>query len=120
MNEIAIKRRQDVEVSDETKGLIRASVSENTEKNYRYWSSQIELWLAGRSLDDGLLAAYITELHREGKSPATISQAVASVRWLAKNKGVEIVGEVTAKTLSGIRRAGKDRGRGSSGRAHMG
>ena len=101
-----------VEVSDETKGLIRASVSENTEKNYRYWSSQIELWLMGRVLDDGLLAAYITELHQSGKSPATISQAVASVRWLARNNGVEIVGEITVKTLSGIRRAGKDRGRG--------
>ena len=112
MNEIAVGGGQAVAVSDETKGLIRASVSENTERVYRFWSDQIEWWLAGRSLDDGLLASYITELHQLGKSPATISQAVAAVRWLGRNKGVEIVGEITVKTLSGIRRAGKERGRG--------
>ena len=99
-------------ISDDTKALITASVSENTLRNYRHWSKEIEQWIAGRTLDDGLLADYITHLHQQGKSPATISQAVASVRWLAKNKGVEIVGEVTTRTLAGIRREGKDRGRG--------
>ena len=99
-------------VSDDTKALITSSVSENTLRNYRYWSKEIEAWLGGRSLDDGLLAEYITGLHAQGKSPATISQAVAAVRWQARNNGVEIVGEVTTRTLAGIRREGKDRGRG--------
>ena len=99
-------------VSDDTKALIASSVSENTLRNYRYWSKEIEAWLGGRSLDDGLLAEYITGLHAQGKSPATISQAVAAVRWQARNNGVEIVGEVTTRTLAGIRREGKDRGRG--------
>ena len=99
-------------VSDDTKALITSSVSENTLRNYRYWSNAIEAWLGGRSLDDGLLAEYITGLHAQGKSPATISQAVAAVRWQARNNGVEIVGEVTTRTLAGIRREGKDRGRG--------
>ena len=99
-------------VNDDTKALIASSVSENTERNYRYWSKEIETWLGGRSLDDGLLAEYITGLHAQGKSPATISQAVAAVRWQARNNGVEIVGEVTTRTLAGIRREGKDRGRG--------
>ena len=99
-------------VNDDTKALIASSVSENTERNYRYWSKAIETWLGGRSLDDGLLAEYITGLHAQGKSPATISQAVAAVRWQARNNGVEIVGEVTTRTLAGIRREGKDRGRG--------
>lgn len=101
-----------IKVSDDTKALITASVSENTLRNYRYWSKEIEQWLDGRSLEDGLLAEYITNLHQQGKSPATISQAVAAVRWQAKNAGLEIVGEITTKTLSGIRREGKDRGRG--------
>ena len=69
---------------------------------------------AGRSLDDGLLADYITGLHAQSKAPSTIAQAVASVRWQAKNAGTEIVGEVTTRTLKGIRREGKDRGRGQS------
>ena len=99
-------------VNDDTKALIASSVSENTLRNYRYWSKEIEAWLGGRSLDDGLLAEYITGLHAQGKSPATISQAVAAVRWQAKNAGIEIVGEVTTRTLAGIRREGKDRGRG--------
>ena len=99
-------------VNDDTKALIASSVSENTLRNYRYWSKEIETWLGGRSLDDGLLAEYITGLHAQDKSPATISQAVAAVRWQARNNGVEIVGEVTTRTLAGIRREGKDRGRG--------
>ena len=37
---------------------------------------------------------------------------MAAVRWVARNNGVEIVGEVTTRTLAGIRREGKDRGRG--------
>ena len=99
-------------VNDDTKALITSSVSKNTERNYRFWSNEIEAWLVGRPLDDGLLATYITHLHQIGKSPSTISQAVAAVRWQAKNQGIKIVGEVTTRTLAGIRREGKDRGRG--------
>ena len=58
------------------------------------------------------MADYITELHTEGKSPSTIAQVVAAAKWLAKNHGIEIVGEVTSKTLAGIRREGKERGKG--------
>ena len=101
-------------VSDDTKALITSSVSENTLRNYRFWSKAIETWLGGRSLDDGLLADYITGLHAGGKAPSTIAQAVAAVRWQAKNAGTEIVGEVTTRTLKGIRREGKDRGRGQT------
>ena len=101
-------------VNDDTKALIASSVSENTLRNYRFWSNAIEAWLGGRSLDDGLLADYITGLHAEGKAPSTIAQAVAAVRWQAKNAGIEIVGEVTTRTLAGIRREGKDRGRGQA------
>ncbi len=101
-------------VSDDTKALITSSVSQNTLRNYRFWSKEIEAWLGGRSLDDGLLADYITGLHAGGKAPSTIAQAVAAVRWQAKNAGIEIVGEVTTRTLAGIRREGKDRGRGQA------
>ena len=63
-------------------------------------------------MNDGLLATYITELHQRGKSPATIAQVVAAAKWLSKNQGIEVVGEITNKTLAGIRREGKERGHG--------
>lgn len=66
-------------------------------------------------LTDALLADYITELHTEGKAPMTIAQVVAAAKWLAKNHGIEIVGEITSKTLAGIRRKGKERGHGQTG-----
>ena len=81
-------------------------------KRYQRLSEEIEAWLNGQILTDALLADYITVLHVEGKSPATISQAVAAAKWLAKNHGIEVVGEITSKTLAGIRREGKDRGKG--------
>ena len=120
MNELVEKNRRGLVVSEDTKALITAGVSENTLRNYRYWSRQIERWLSGRTLNDGLLAEYITHLHQTGKSPSTISQAVAAVRWVVKNTplnppasgGREVVGEITTRTLAGIRREGKDRGRG--------
>ena len=63
-------------------------------------------------LADALLADYITALHTEGKSPSTIAQVVAAAKWLAKNHGIEVAGEITSKTLAGIRREGKERGHG--------
>ena len=53
------------------------------------------------------------QLHEAGKSPATIGQAVAAVKWQLKHQSQETVNfPVTQATLAGIRRAGKDRGRG--------
>ena len=38
-------------------------------------------------------------------------QVVAAAKWLGNNHGIEVVGEITSKTLAGIRREGKDRGK---------
>ena len=76
---------------------------------------QLEIWLDGRSLSDSLLASYITGLYQDGKSPATISKIVAAVKWTAKHRGTgakNFIFEITEKTLAGIRRKDKDRGRG--------
>ena len=59
-----------------------------------------------------MLATYITGLHHQGKSPATIAQVVAAVKWTASKSRIDVVGEITQRTLAGIRREGKDRGRG--------
>ena len=63
-------------------------------------------------MSDALLATYITKVHAEGKSPATIAQMIAAVKWVAKNQGIEFVGEITQCTLADVRREGKARGRG--------
>jgi integrase len=69
--------------------------------------------LSGRILSDALLANYITSLHDNGKSPATIGQVVAAVKWQLKHQSQETVNfPITQATLAGIRREGKDRGRG--------
>ncbi len=56
---------------------------------------------------------YITSLHDNGKSPATIGQLVAAVKWQLKHQSQETLNfPITQATLAGIRREGKDRGRG--------
>ena len=52
-------------------------------------------------------------MHEDGKSPATIGQAVAAVKWQLKHQSQETLNlPITQATLAGIRREGKDRGRG--------
>ena len=64
-------------------------------------------------MDDAALAEYITHLHAQGKAPATIVLVVAAVKWHAKYHGGQtIVGAITERTLAGVRREGKGRGRG--------
>ena len=97
----------------ETENLIKASLSENTQKTYQRVLHKLETWLSGRPISDALLATYITELHTAGKSPATIGQLVAAVKWQLKHQSPEAVNlPITQATLAGIRRDGKDRGRG--------
>lgn len=101
------------EVTKATEDLIVAGVSENTLRAYRRITKAIETWLNSRVLSDQLLAAYITHLHHTGKSPSTISQVIAAVKWSAKHQNLSL-GElpVASRTLAGIRREGKTRGRG--------
>ena len=77
---------------------------------------RLNAWLSSaverRELNDLVLSEYITHLHQSGKSPATIAQVVAAVKWQSKNLRREVVGIVTERALAGIRRDGKDRGRG--------
>lgn len=114
MNELVATEQRSTEltISSETKQLLQSSIADSTLKRYQRLSRELEAWLSGQILTDGLLADYITELHAEGKSPATIAQVVAAAKWLAKNHGIGIVGEITSKTLAGIRREGKERGKG--------
>ena len=102
-----------LQLPEETESLIKASVSENTLKAYQRALQRLTVWLSGRTLSDALLANYITELHRTDKSPATIGQVLAAVKWQLKHQSQETINlPITQATLAGIRREGKDRGRG--------
>ena len=102
----------DLTISTKTRDLIKQSVAPNTERAYKTATQKLEMWLDGQILTDGLLATYITELHHQGKSPSTIAQVVAAVKWMASKSRIDVVGEITQGTLAGIRREGRDRGRG--------
>ena len=63
-----------LQLPEETEFLIKASIAENTLKAYQRALQNLTVWLSGRTLSDALLANYITILHEDGKSPATIGQ----------------------------------------------
>ena len=94
-----------------TKELIKRGVSKNTLAAYRRALKKLDTWLStvvnSRELNDAVLGEYLTHLHESGKSPATISQVVATVKWQSTNVNRQIVGAITTRTLSGIRRDGQ-------------
>lgn len=99
-------------LQSDIKRLIGSSLSYNTQRAYKRALFDIDVYLAGRDLTDGLLAIHLTALHGSGKSPATIAQVVAAVKWRLKQTQKEIPTPITDTTLAGIRREGKGRGRG--------
>ena len=102
-----------LQIPEETASLIKASIAENTLKAYQRALQNLTDWLSGQTLSDALLANYITVLHETGKSPATIGQAIAAVKWQLKHQSQETINfPITQATLAGIRREGRDRGRG--------
>lgn len=61
---------------------------------------------------DNALAAYMTQLHDKEKAPSTIAIGVAAACWQLRNEGKNYDLPITTRTLAGIRREGKGRGRG--------
>ena len=106
MNAIVNPETNDItqQLPQETESLIKASIAENTLKAYQLALQSLTVWLSGRVLSDALLANYITALHEAGKSPATIGQVVAAVKWQLKHQSQETVNfPITQATLAGIR-----------------
>ena len=104
MNQLATKDATAVVIPQNTKELIRRGVSENTLKAYGWALQKLDDWLPSedskRELTDAVLAEYITHLHESGKSPATIAQAVAAVKWQSNNLNINIAGVITERTLA--------------------
>ena len=93
--------------------LAEASLSPNTRRAYSGALRRLDAWLAGRALEDATLAAYLAELHDQGRAPASASMAVAAACLRARLAGrPSPAGERTARVLAGYRRTAGDRGRG--------
>ena len=116
MNRLPTRDATAVVIPEHTKELIRRGVTYNTLRAYGWALQRLGDWLSSedskRELTDAVLAEYITHLHESGKSPATIAQAVAAVKWQSNNLNINIAGVITERTMAGIRRDGRDRGRG--------
>ena len=89
MNELAVKQENSPKVSDSTKELIKHGVSKNTLAAYGRALTKLDTWLSTIWINtrglNGELAKYITQLHESGKSPETIAQAGAAVKWQSNN-----------------------------------
>ena len=95
--------------------LAEASLSLNTRRAYSGALRRLDAWLDGRGLEDQALAAYLAELHDQGRAPSSASTAVAAACFRARLAGEPSpAGERTARVLAGYRRTGGDRGRGQA------
>ena len=93
--------------------LLEASLSENTKRAYETALKKFDEAVVGDSPTDTVVAAYLAALYERGKSPATCAQVVAALKFRAKLQGAPPpVGPATSRVLAGIRRKGRDRGRG--------
>ena len=101
-------------IPEQTARLVEKSFADNTMRNRKQALRAFSYWLRGREITDGHLAEYATHLFDQGKAPGTISIVVSAVKWLLKhrNGGTPVELPITSATLSGIRREGRDRGRG--------
>ena len=101
-------------IPGQTAELIEKSFAQNTLRNRRHALQKFDEWLQGKQITDGLLATYITYLFDLGKAPGTISIAVSAVKWFLKhrNGGKSVDLPITSATMAGIRREGRERGRG--------
>ena len=93
--------------------LAEASLSPNTRRAYSGALRRLDAWLDGRPLEDQTLAAYLAELHDQGRAAPSASTAVAAACFRARLAGRPSPdGERTARVLAGYRRTAGGRGRG--------
>ena len=95
--------------------LAEASLSPNTRRAYAGALRRLDAWLDGRRLEDATLAAFLAELHDQGRAPASAATAVAAACFRARLAGEPSPGgERTARVLAGYRRTAGERGRGQA------
>ena len=94
-------------------GTRRGQLSDNTKRAYETALKRFDDAVAGEPVSDEVVASYLAALFEAGKSPATCAQVVAAIKFRAKLQGASPpVGPAAGRVLAGIRRKGRDRGRG--------
>ena len=89
------------------------SLAGQTRATYRSTLRRLDKWRGGRPLDDTSLADWCTELHKQGKAPASAQMVVNAARFRADALGADNpVGNETRRALKMISREGANRGRG--------
>ena len=92
---------------------MQASIAPNTAKTYGAALDKLADYLNGQPPTDAALADYLARLHARGLAPASVASVVQAVRFWEKLEGrPSSVGPLTTRTLAGIRREGRGRGRG--------
>ncbi len=103
------------QVHEDTKALIGKLIADNTRLAYAAALNGLDAQIPVDRQDDARIADHLASLYRDGRSPATIALVVAAVQFRAKIAGTRSpVGEVARRTLAGIRKEGRDRGRGQA------
>ena len=93
--------------------LARASLAPATIRAYRSALYAWDTFRNDQSENDTLIAEYLTARYEAGASPATCTQIVGAIRFRAKHQGyADPIGSAAQRVLAGIRRQGRDRGRG--------
>ena len=111
MNELVLANPD--RVTEEVIDLINSSYSGRTRENYARALANLYHWLNGRKLSDESLSDYIATLYHRGLAPISCATVVAAVNAQAKLMEIPSpVGAITTRTLAGVRRKGRDRGRG--------
>ena len=99
-----------------TASLIRKAISPNTKRIYRSALNSFLQWNANDNpFTDRNVAQYLSHLyHARNLAPASIAIAFSAIKRLARQAGILTGWKYTTETLAGIRRAGKEQGRGQS------
>ena len=93
--------------------LLEASIAPNTAKAYGDALRKLFQHLDGQPLTDTSFAGYLAHLYTRGLAPASVTVVVQAVRfWEKLDRRPSSVGPLTNRTLAGIRREGRNRGRG--------
>ena len=98
MNDLMVEHSGALTISDSDRIRISAAweaLSANSRRNYQGAWTRCRQWLNDRGmttddLSDELMAVYVASLDAEGKTPATITVAVAAVKWFSSLSEVKI------------------------------
>ena len=121
MNDLILRDSGTLTISDSDRIRIAAAweaLSANSRRNYQGAWGRCSQWLNDRGmttddLSDELMAVYIASLDAEGRTPATITVAVAAVKWFFANvRNEERSWQTTENKLRSIRRDSKTKGPG--------